>query len=105
MILVVILPIEALLVLVNHRAPPGPTVMPSGPPMPGLLKSVITPEGVMRPIVGHGLAGDYLLCSSGPRGGPAAPATSPRSLGCLCEVGPAALGAPGRSSVSQGRLI
>jgi hypothetical protein len=49
--LVVMRPIVLLLELVNHRTPPGPAVMSSGPLMPGPVKSVTTPEGVIRPIV------------------------------------------------------
>ena len=35
---------------VNHRALSGPTVIPNGPSTPGLVKSLMTPLVVIRPI-------------------------------------------------------
>src|SRR5262249_49619155 len=36
--------------LVNHKAPSGPAVIPTGPEIVGSVKMVISPLAVMRPI-------------------------------------------------------
>ena len=47
---VVIRPIELLRKLVNHSAPSGPAVIPSGPRMSGPVWLVTVPVVVIRPI-------------------------------------------------------